>query len=868
MQAEGADESRIGVDRTLSQIARGLTWVGAAFLISSAAVIVWAVFRTVGVDDLVVALAVAGLGLGLPAIVAFAVAWILNSLGQSDADSSDAVADETATPIPSTRAHHAGTAWGYAVAVLACIAAWALRAALDPLLGERVIYAPLLLAVAFTAWYGGLGPSLLATLLGCAISWYAYPTASGRFGPIDVADAVQLGLYVCAALSIGAIASALRASRERAQALMREVLAREAGLEKTRAELAAERDRSQVTLQAIADAVIATDAQSNVTFLNDGAVALTGWRAAESIGKPLAKIVRTLDASSRRALSFSSGGGSADAQSGVLLVARDGSERIVDAKVNPISAPNGGAGGLVLVFRDMTGARRAQAALEESEARFRTMADETPVMLWMCDTRRAYTYVNRSWLEFTGHTVEQEAGDGWTAGIHPEDFGPRQAAFAQAFEAREPFTIEYRLRRRDGEYRSILDHGAPRFDGSNHFAGYIGACLDITERRQAEATIGDFKQRKSAFLASLAHELRNPLAPIRSSIELLHRMSADADPRVARAHDIIDRQCARLAELVDDLLDLSRIDSGSITLKRERIDVAHAVERAIARHAAVVRDKQQELVVEVPRDPLRIVGDPDRAEQAIAILVGNAIKFTQQSGRIRVAAAARDGAAEIVVADNGPGIDRALQPQLFDLFDRHVVDRNAPQGLATGLAIVVRLARLMNGSLDVRSEGAGKGSTFTLRFPLAETADVDASARGPTDAGAGRRARILVVDDNIDAAEAIATLLGLDGYDVATAHDPDAAMREAIATDPDIVLLDIGLPGMTGYELVRKLAAQPGVARARFVALTGYGQPADTEQAQAAGFSGYLVKPVDLEQLREKVEAILAEDRDAVDVRG
>src|SRR6185436_8461379 len=260
-------ETGLEHDRTLAQIARGLTWIGAAFVAASAAVIVWAVFRTTGVDDLVVALTVAGLGLGLPAIVAFVVAWILNSLGHEDAEAADQEAEPDATA--TARMNLASVALGYGVAVFASVVAWALRAALDPLLGNQVAYAPLLLSVAFTAWFGGLGPAVLATILGGLVSWYAYLNPNEHFGALSIQDSVQLGLYGAAALCIGGIASALRAARERAQSLAREVLAREAGLEKTRAELAAERDRSQVTLQAIAEAVIATDAEGSITFVND-----------------------------------------------------------------------------------------------------------------------------------------------------------------------------------------------------------------------------------------------------------------------------------------------------------------------------------------------------------------------------------------------------------------------------------------------------------------------------------------------------------------------------------------------------------------------------------------------------------------------
>ncbi len=856
-------------DRTLAQIARGLTWIGGAFLVAGAAVIVWAVFRTVGVDDLLVALTVAGLGLGLPAIVAFVVAWILISLGHPDAEPEAGEPISAAVDISRPHAQTAPLAWGYVVAVLACIIAWALRTALDPLLGQQVIYAPLLLSVAFAAWYGGLGPALLATLLGAVISWYAYLSPGHRFGPLDVDDAVQLGLYCAAAMCIGGIASALRASRARAEALALEVMAKGAGLESTHAELAAERDRFRITLQAIADAVVATDAQGNVTFVNECAVKLTGWPATEAAGKPLAKVLRTLDERTRRSVTVALDRGPKDDAGTMILVARDGSERLIEPKVSTIRDRGGATGGFVLVFRDTTEARHARAALEESEARFRVMADQTPVLLWMSDAKRRGVYFNRSWLEFTGRTAEQEAGDGWAAGVHPEDFGPWQAAYVEAFDARTPFTREYRLRRHDGEYRWILDHGAPRFDGDGDFAGYIGACLDITQRKDAEASIGAFTQRKSAFLASLAHELRNPLAPIRSSIELLQRLPASADPRVARAQDIIERQCTRLAVLVDDLLDLSRIDSGNVSLRHERVDVAQVIDRAAARHAAMLRDRRQTLTVDVPRNRLRVIGDPDRLEQLFGILIGNASKFTPPAGSLRIAARLIGDSVEIDVADSGAGIDPAMQPLLFDLFD-HAGDagRNAPHGLGTGLAIVARLVRLHGGSISTQSAGAGRGSTFTLRFASADSAAESHSPASDADESQAKRAlRVLVVDDNVDAADAIGTLLAMSGFEVVTAHDSADAIERAAAFDPDVILLDIGLPGKTGYELAREMRAHPSVSRAKLIALTGYGQPGDTEQADVAGFAGYLVKPVDGERLRERIEAVTrGEDADIAGV--
>ena len=477
--------------------------------------------------------------------------------------------------------------------------------------------------------------------------------------------------------------------------------------------------------------MIATDAQGNVTFVNDCAAALTGWSPTEAIGKPLAKVFRTLDERTRRnsRRRARARGPGCDGRPGARGARRDRTRRRIEGERDPRSQRS--PGGFVLVFRDTTEARRARAALEESEARFRVMADQTPVPLWMSDATRRYVYFNREWLAFTGRAANDELGDGWTTGVHPEDFGPRRAAYAEAFDARRPFTLEYRLRRHDGEYRWMLDHGAPRFDGDGSFAGYIGVCLDITERKEAAATLGDFEQRKSAFLASLAHELRNPLAPIRSSVELLQRMPVSDDPRVARAHDIIARQCARLAGLVDDLLDLSRIDAGMAPIKREPVDVASAIERAVARHAGALRDRRQTITVEAPRTPMRVEGDADRIEQMLAILIGNASKHTPAEGRLCVVAGPSGAAAEISVRDSGAGIEPDLQPVLFDLFDGAGDHAGASAASAGHRACDRRPARATARRLGARRKrGQGPGQHVPA-----------AIAAGDRHGGIGRRTR-------------------------------------------------------------------------------------------------------------------------------
>jgi len=530
------------------------------------------------------------------------------------------------------------------------------------------------------------------------------------------------------------------------------------------------------------------------------------------------------------------------------------------------SAPNH-VGGVLVICTETTQSVLAEQRVDAERARFAQLFEQSPsFMAVLRGPEHVFEIANPAYLELVQHreilgktlveALPEAKQQGYVELLDMvfttgKAFSASGATFTQQAGPDAPGTTRYL----DFVYQPILD-------GGGTVVGIFVEGFDATDRVSAELALREADQRKDEFLAMLAHELRNPLAPIRSSIELLQRIPASDDPRAARAQDIIERQCARLAEIVDDLLDLSRIDSGNIQLKRDRVDVAQVIERAVARHASAIRDRRQQLQLDVPRERLRVLADADRLTQVVANLIGNASKFTQAAGTLRIAAAAQpDDCVEIVVADDGPGIEPALQPQLFDLFDRPAGnERKATQGLGTGLALVSRLTRLMGGSVGVRSDGAGKGSTFTLRLPLADAPASGTAAAGDQPASAERQPRLLVVDDNVDAADAIGTLLTLNGFTVETAHDPQSAMERAIASDPDVVLLDIGLPGMSGYELAREFSRHPVVSRAKLIALTGYGQPGDTEQAKAAGFAGYLVKPVDVDQLRERIESILAAD--------
>jgi signal transduction histidine kinase len=367
-------------------------------------------------------------------------------------------------------------------------------------------------------------------------------------------------------------------------------------------------------------------------------------------------------------------------------------------------------------------------------------------------------------------------------------------------------------------------------------------------RREAERA----NRAKDEFLAVLGHELRNPLAPIVMALELMERSPKDSTVQ----RRIIERQVLHLTRLVDDLLDVSRITQGKIALRRERVDLAGVVDKALELTRPVFERRTRSLALEVA-DGCCVEGDEMRLAQVVSNLLINAAKFTPDPGAIRLQLCAEEDHARIEVADEGIGMEASLVPHVFDLFvqGKQSIDRVAG-GLGLGLAIVRTLVHMHGGDVEARSEGIGRGSVFTVRLPLiAAGAQPDAPRAMSEPAHASRHARVLVVDDNRDAATTLATLLDLQGYVVATAADAAQALSAIASFIPDIAIFDIGLPGMDGYELaleVRRRASPP-----RLLALTGYGTASDRERALAAGFDDHLVKPVDPDRLFEALDHVM-----------
>ncbi len=370
---------------------------------------------------------------------------------------------------------------------------------------------------------------------------------------------------------------------------------------------------------------------------------------------------------------------------------------------------------------------------------------------------------------------------------------------------------------------------------------------EIVERARAEQALKEADRHKDEFLAMLAHELRNPLAPIRNAVHLMRMKNLD-DAQLRLSRDIIERQLSQLTRLVDDLLDVSRITRGKINLARERIAVSELISRAVETIEPAVQARNHELFVEIADPVLAVYGDPLRLTQALANVLGNAAKYTDAGGQIRVSCRRRKRDLEISVRDSGIGIRPEVLPRIFDLFTQ--LDQrteHSPSGLGIGLALVRRLVEMHGGAVEAYSDGPGHGSEFVIRLPLSiERGEPDAAAvERSSVAMAVRTRRILLADDNADALESLATLLELNGHEVYRASDGEVALQAAERYRPEIALLDIGMPRLDGYELARRIRCSEWGRAITLVALTGWGQESDRQRAHAAGFDAHLTKPVD-----------------------
>ncbi len=772
-------------------------------------------------------------------------------------------------------------------------------------------------------------------------------------------------------------------------------------LEKENAERLASTRLLASIVESSTDVIISKSLDGTIRTWNAAAERLFGWSEAEAVGRPITLIIPPDRLKEEETIIARLRTGERMDHFETIRVTRDGRTVPVSLTVSPILDEAGVVVGVSKIARDMTEWKKAQEALVASEQRFRLMADAAPVLIWTSGADKLCNWFNQQWLDFVGRPMEKELGNGWAENVHPDDFERCLAIYTTSFDARRAFKMEYRLRRHDGHYRWVIDHGAPLLGSGGDFTGFIGSCIDITERKEAEQQLDSFlrerqqaaealrrsmeqlqivtetmsapvtrcsrdlryvwvsrpyaewigrppdevvgrpivdvlgaeavhqlrphfdrvltgepvtyeeevpfagigrrwvkgiytptfgpdgvpdgwvavvldihdakqaeqalraaDRRKDDFLATLAHELRNPLTPILNSVEQMKRTmpSAGGDgrgPAVAVAPPLatMERQVRTMVRLIDDLMDISRITRDKLALRLEPVELATVVGHAMEASRPLAATFQHTLEVSLPQAPIFLLADEVRLAQVLGNLLTNACKYTPPGGRISLTAQLEDGHVAVAVSDSGIGIPREMLPHIFDLFTQ--VDASLERsvgGLGIGLSLVKRLVEMHGGSVMAQSEGTGQGSRFTVRLPV--HLGTMPGATPPADAaGAAGGRRILVVDDNVDSAVSLASLLEMTGHETRIAHDGEKALAGVASFEPDIVLLDIGLPRMNGYDVCRAIRRNDG-QQPLMIALTGWGQDEDRRRSSEAGFDAHLVKPVDFEALTRLLESL------------
>jgi PAS domain S-box-containing protein len=628
-----------------------------------------------------------------------------------------------------------------------------------------------------------------------------------------------------------------------------------------------ERETLRATLVSIGDGVIVADAQGQVTFLNAVAQQLTGWQLEDARGKPLGQVFHIVNEQSRSevanpALRALREGRIVGLANHTLLIARDGTERPIDDSAAPIQSAEGKVVGAVLVFRDITDRKQAEDRIRQSEKEFRQLADAMPQIVWTARPDGDLDYYNERWYEFTGFGRGVGGDESREPIVHPDDVQGCKAAWGQSVRTGQPYQIECRFHdRRSGGYRWFLGRALPVRDESGRVVKWFGTSTDIDDRKRAEEQLQKADRRKDEFLATLAHELRNPLAPLRNGLQIMRMAGGDAGA-VERAQGVMERQLGQMVRLVDDLLDISRITRGKLLLHRERVDLAGVVQSALEGSRPLIEASGNRLTVSLPPEPVEMDADPMRLAQVFANLLTNAAKYTERGGDIWLIAKRRGAEVVVSVRDTGIGIAAEHLPHLFEMFSQLTPALERSQGgLGIGLSLSKGLVEMHDGSIEARSEGPGKGSEFTVRLPV-----VGGTPGRPTKASvdgdqapARPRRRILVADDNRDAADSLATMLRLEGHEVHAVYDGLEAVEAAAWFRPELALLDIGMPGLNGFEAARRIRGQPWGRQTVLVAISGWGQEEDKRMPTDAGFDHHLTKPVDPAAL----EKLLAESKRA-----
>ena len=820
----------------------------------------------------------------------------------------------------------------YGCAVVGVILAAGVRLLLDPILEDKFVFTLMIFAVMFGSWYGGFGPAVAAALMGALVAARFLLAPRGSFAIEGFDNQMGLALYLVVSFGIALLGGSMREAQHRAEGNARDLLLKQQQIEVAMQERLRAEEQLRVTLQSIGDGVISTDPEGRVAFLNSVAAEITGWRQQEAQGKPILDVFHIVNEQTHQpvenpALRALNEGFIVGLANHTVLISKDGEQRPIDDSAAPIRDAAGTIFGAVLVFRDVTAKRLAERKLRESEQRTRLLADVSAALVGPLHYQ--------SILREVAGIVVPRLGDLCLCDVLTDDGTLERVAWKHVDPAKEQLLSKAQRFVPSTDFEShpaykVLRSGQPEVDsevsnewlktisGSSEYLDFLSELnihsmltvpISIRERRLGAIVFAysdssrhytpddlelavelarrlamtmdnslllnqlrDADRKKNEFLAVLAHELRNPLAPITNALELMRTAKDGEEEEVGSLRAMMDRQVQQIIHLIDDLLDVSRITSGKIVLRKERLDLSEVVKGALETSRPFIDRARHELTVTMPPQVLQVEGDRTRIAQVLSNLLTNAAKYTPDGGHIWLNVNREDRQAVIRVRDTGIGIPAEMLPLIFDMFMQ--VDRKSQQsqgGLGIGLALVRCLVEMHGGTVEANSDGLGKGSEFVVRLPFVSDEPDQEGSNGQENAGSPignvcSELRVLVVDDNQDAAESLAKLLIRMGNEVCIANDGPSALDAAAKCRPNVVLLDIGLPGMSGHDVARRMRQMPEVKDAVLVAQTGWGQDEDKRQSEEAGFNAHLVKPVDMTQLRRLLAGVPKDKPQPIDV--
>jgi PAS domain S-box-containing protein len=648
---------------------------------------------------------------------------------------------------------------------------------------------------------------------------------------------------------------------EKRQRAERDLIATKDALQLKTCELARSVAMMRATLESTFDGILVTDGNRRVTGFNDKYTRM--WRIPREVmdsgehRRVLALCAQQFTEPAPYLARLEEIHATAPPESLDQLSLADG--RVFE-RFSKIQYVDGVDAGRVWSFRDISAHKRSESELREQRAWFAVTLSSIGDAVITTDMRGQVTFLNPVGEAMTGWTLADATGLPLECIFNIVDEDTRQPIANPVAKVLQEGVIvglanHTVLIARDGSEVAIEDSAAPIRDASGAVCGAVMVFHDVSLRRRAEIALREADRRKDEFIAVLAHELRNPLAPIRQAA-LISKAPGATEAQKRWSHDVIERQVQYMSLLLDDLLDISRVTRGTLVLRMQPTELAAAVNMAIETARPVIDAKRHVLSIDLPHEPVQIIADPLRVAQVLSNLLTNAAKYTDPEGHIRLSASCGTDELVIRVVDSGVGIKPDNLPRIFEMFSQlqPTVD-GSEGGLGIGLALAKGLVELHGGTIEARSRGLGQGSEFIVHLPRRVRSGGRATqSASPAAPPTITRRRVLVADDNRDSAETLAMLLRVDGHEVMIAHDGPAALAAFGGFAPDIVLLDIGMPGTNGYEVARQIRqARPG-AEVKLIAITGWGQEADKKKAFAAGFDHHLTKPVDTRQLSLLIE--------------